>query len=135
MAETANEPAPPAEGGAPAEGRQEQQQQGVETVEPKGNQGRQARPGGMQNMFYQLGVPLIVIFMVMYFIMIRPQKKKEAARKALLAGVRVNDDIITIGGIHGTVTAVMENEVIIRAEDKAKLRLNRSAIAHIVKEG
>ena len=131
MAET-NESAPPAEGGAPAEGRQEQQQQAGETVEPKG---RQAKPGGMENMFYQLGVPLIVIFMVMYFIMIRPQKKKEAARKALLAGVRVNDDIITIGGIHGTVTAVKENEVIIRAEDKAKLRLNRSAIAHIVKEG
>ncbi len=135
MADGTDQPAPPPEGGAPAKGPQEEQpQKAVEGVEPKGNGGQPAKPGGMENMFYQLGVPLIVIFAVMYFIMIRPQKKKEAERKALLAGVRVNDDIITIGGIHGTVTAVKENEVIIRTEDKAKLRLNRSAVAHIVRK-
>ena len=129
MADTTGKPAPAPEGGAPPAGRQEQQ--AVEGVPPKGPQ---PKPGDGFRSSLGWGVPLIFMFMVMYFVMIRPQKKKEAERKALLAGVQKNDDIITIGGIHGKVTAVMDNEVIIRAEDNAKLRLNRSAIAHILRK-
>ena len=56
---------------------------------------------------------LVLMFGVLYFFMIRPQKKKEKAVKAMLDALKVGDRVLTIGGIYGTVTGVKDDQVII----------------------
>jgi preprotein translocase subunit YajC len=77
-------------------------------------------------------VPLLLLFVVFYFLIIRPQNKKQKETKKMLDGLRKGDRIITIGGIHGQVTSVKENSVIVKVDDSCKLEFLRSAIASVV---
>ncbi|HEX7071344.1 MAG TPA: preprotein translocase subunit YajC [Rhodothermales bacterium] len=77
-------------------------------------------------------LPLILIFVVFYFFLIRPQKKKEDARKKMIEAVAKNDRIVTIGGIHGTVTQVDEGSVLAQVDSNTKLRIDKNAIASVV---
>jgi preprotein translocase subunit YajC len=76
---------------------------------------------------------LIIMFAVMYFLIIRPQKQKEKKRLALISNVRKQDKIVTTGGMHGVVTSVKENEVIVRVDDAkdVKLKIDKSAITSV----
>ncbi len=76
---------------------------------------------------------LIIMFAIMYFLIIRPQKQKEKKRLALISNVRKQDKIVTTGGMHGVVTSVKENEVIVRVDDAkdVKLKIDKSAITSI----
>ena len=87
-------------------------------------------PGGMLSML----LPFILMFVVMYFLILRPQKKKERERKALLSRVKKNDRVVTAGGIHGLITSARENEVILRVDDAkdVKLKVDRSAIVSVL---
>lgn len=91
---------------------------------------KQSSPGGMLSML----LPFILMFVVMYFLILRPQKKKERARKALLAMAKKNDRVVTAGGVHGTITSIRENEIILRIDDAkdVKVKLDRSAIAAVL---
>lgn len=91
---------------------------------------KQSSPGGMLSML----LPFILMFVVMYFLILRPQKRKERDRKALLSRVKKNDRVVTAGGIHGVITSVRENEVLLRIDDAKdiKVKLDRSAIAAVV---
>ena len=77
---------------------------------------------------------LVFVMIFFYFILIRPQQKKDREKRELLDSVHVNDTIVTIGGIHGTVTAVKDHELIVRVDEKTKLRFSRSAVSRIVKD-
>lgn len=74
-------------------------------------------------------LPLILIFVVFYFFIIRPQKKKEQERRAMIEAVKKGDRIVTIGGIHGTVTQVDEGSVLAQVDNNTKLRIDKNAIA------
>ena len=76
-----------------------------------GTEGEVPAGGGM-SMIFSIGF-LLIMFGVMYFLMIRPQKKKEKAVKAMLDALKVGDRVCTIGGIYGTVTGVKDDQVII----------------------
>jgi len=76
-------------------------------------------------------IPLVLIFVVFYFFIIRPQKKKEDARKKMVEAVRKGDKVVTIGGIHGSVTQVDENTVLIQADTNTKLRVEKSALSNV----
>jgi len=76
-------------------------------------------------------IPLVLIFVVFYFFIIRPQKKKEDARKKMVEAVRKGDKVVTIGGIHGMVTQVDENTVLIQADTNTKLRVEKSALSNV----
>ena len=92
--------------------------------------GKQSSPGGMLSML----LPFILMFVVMYFLILRPQKKKERERKALLSRIKKNDRVVTAGGIHGLVTSVREHEVILRIDDAKdiKIKVDRSAIVTVL---
>lgn len=77
-------------------------------------------------------LPMVAIFVIFFFLIIRPQRKKEAARKALIADVKKNDKVITIGGIHATVAQVDETSVLVQVDTNTKLRIEKSAIGQIV---
>ncbi len=76
---------------------------------------------------------LIIMFAIMYFLIIRPQKQKEKKRLALISNVRKQDKIVTTGGVHGVVASVKENEVIVRVDDTkdVKVKIDKSAIASL----
>lgn len=92
--------------------------------------GKQSSPGGMLSML----LPFILMFVVMYFLILRPQKRKEKERKALLSRIKKNDRVVTAGGIHGLVTSVREHEIILRIDDAKdiKIKVDRSAIVSVV---
>ncbi|GIV58570.1 MAG: preprotein translocase subunit YajC [Bacteroidetes bacterium] len=77
-------------------------------------------------------LPLILIFIVFYFFIIRPQKKKEDQRKKMIEAVKKGDRIVTIGGVHGTVTQVDETSVLVQVDSNTKLRIEKNAIATVV---
>jgi preprotein translocase subunit YajC len=74
-------------------------------------------------------IPLILIFLFIYFIMLRPQNKAQKERSAMLSDVRENDEVITIGGIHGTVVSVEEDDDFVIVEVAADVRLKFQRIA------
>ncbi|MEX1054977.1 MAG: preprotein translocase subunit YajC [Rhodothermales bacterium] len=76
-------------------------------------------------------LPLILIFVVFYFFIIRPQKKKEDVRKKMIESVKKGDKVVTIGGVHGTVTQVDETSVLIQADTNTKLRIDKNAVANV----
>ncbi len=92
--------------------------------------GKPSSPGGMLSML----LPFILMFVVMYFLILRPQKRKERERKELLSRVKKNDRVVTAGGIHGTVTSLRENEVILRVDDSkdVRIKVDRSSIVTVL---
>ena len=76
-------------------------------------------------------LPLILIFVVFYFFIIRPQKKKEDVRKKMIESVKKGDKVVTIGGVHGTVTQVDETSLLIQADTNTKLRIDKNAVANV----
>jgi len=75
--------------------------------------------------------PLAIIFIIFYFLIIKPQKKREQEHQKMLAGLSKNDEVVTTGGIHGVITNVKEKTVILRIDENVKIELEKSCIAYI----
>lgn len=79
-------------------------------------------------------VPLVLLLVVFYFLLIRPQQKKAKDHQELLKTLRAGDRVVTSGGIIGTITNVKEKTVVIRsaAEDKTKLEITKASVGEIL---
>ncbi|MCL2763071.1 MAG: preprotein translocase subunit YajC [Treponema sp.] len=77
-------------------------------------------------------LPIIAIFAIVYFLMIRPQNKKQKETQKMIAALKKGDKVVTIGGIHGTIQSVKEHSVIVKVDDSTKIEFNRGAIASVV---
>ena len=78
-------------------------------------------------------LPLILIFVVFYFLLIRPQQKKMKDHKTMLGAIRRGDKVVTGGGIVGTVTKVVDdNEVVVEIADEVKVRVQRHLISAVL---
>ncbi|WP_077327187.1 preprotein translocase subunit YajC [Virgibacillus siamensis] len=76
--------------------------------------------------------PIILMFVIFYFLLIRPQQKRQKQVKQMQTDLKKGDEVITIGGFHGVVHAIDENTVVIQAAgDNAKLTYDRSAIREV----
>ena len=94
----------------------------------------QANPLAMVIQF----VPLVLIFVVFYFLLIRPQKKKEKALKDMISSLKVGDTVASIGGIHGKIIRIKDDVFVLESglgANKSYISLDRSAISRLVKEG
>ena len=76
-------------------------------------------------------VMLVAIFAIFYFLLIRPQRKKEKERQAMIDAVKKGDKITTIGGIRGMVTNVKESTVMVKVDDNVKLEFTKSAVSSV----
>ncbi|MCR5290697.1 MAG: preprotein translocase subunit YajC [Treponema sp.] len=77
-------------------------------------------------------MPFVLIIIIFYFFIIRPQNKKQKETEQMLKALKKGDKVITIGGIHGVISSVKENVVVVKVDDNAKIEFTRSAIATVV---
>jgi preprotein translocase subunit YajC len=77
--------------------------------------------------------PLVLIFIIFYFLLIRPQKQKEKEHQKMLTGIDKNDEVVTLGGIHGTVVNVKEKTLILRIDENVKMEIEKNSVAYIKK--
>jgi preprotein translocase subunit YajC len=77
-------------------------------------------------------VPILLIFAIMYFLMIRPQQKKVKDHKAMVDALRRGDQVVTSGGLIGKVTKVADAEVEVELAPNVKVRVVRSTISQVV---
>lgn len=73
-------------------------------------------------------MPVILIFIIFYFLMLRPQKKAQGEHKKMIEGLKKNDEVITSGGIHGTIVNVKDHTVILKVDDNVKVEIQKNAI-------
>ena len=88
-------------------------------------------PGGGIGSFF---VPLIFIFIIMYFVMIRPQKKRQEQQQKLIGNLKTGDRVVTNAGIHGFISNVKETTVLVKVADNVKIEMDKSAITNVLKE-
>jgi len=80
-------------------------------------------------------LPLVLIIGIFYFLILRPQNKKQKETKRMLEALKKGDRVVTIGGIHGVIQTVKESTVIVRVDESTKLEFSRSAISSISASG
>ncbi|AMV11776.1 preprotein translocase subunit YajC [Geobacillus sp. G4] len=79
-------------------------------------------------------LPIVLFFVIFYFLLIRPQQKRQRAIQQMQANLKKGDKIITIGGLHGIIDSVDEDKIIVRAGDGTRLTFDRSAVREVVAE-
>lgn len=76
-----------------------------------------------------------LIIAIFYFMILRPQQKRQKERQKMLDAVKKGDKVVTAGGLHGTVAGLDEKTVLIQVAENVKLKFDRSAIGAIVRDG
>jgi preprotein translocase subunit YajC len=80
-------------------------------------------------------LPIILMFVVLYFLMIRPQQKRQKEQKAMIEALAEGDEIVTTGGLLGTVTQVSENHVSMRMASGAEVFVQKTAVVAQLPKG
>jgi preprotein translocase subunit YajC len=80
-------------------------------------------------------LPLILIFVVFYFLLIRPQQQKSKEHRTMLANLKRNDEVITSGGLYGKVVALTDKVVTLEIAQNVRVRVDRPQIASLAKSG
>ena len=75
--------------------------------------------------------PILVMVAVFYFLLYRPQKNEQKRRQAMLDGLKAGDEVVTIGGIYGVITALDEKSVSLKIANQVEIKAARSAIASV----
>ncbi|MBZ0156794.1 MAG: preprotein translocase subunit YajC [Alphaproteobacteria bacterium] len=89
-----------------------------------------AQPGGAQGMLASL-LPLILIFVVFYFLLIRPQQKKAKEHRQMLENIKKGDKVVTAGGVYGVVESVGPNAVVLKIAENVKVKFGKGYITAI----
>ena len=77
-------------------------------------------------------LPMIIIFAAFYFLLIRPQQKKQKAHAALVANLSAGDEILTAGGILGVITGINEHYAIVKIAENTEIKIQKSSVAQVV---
>lgn len=80
-------------------------------------------------------LPLVLMFVVLYFVMIRPQMKKQKEHKAMIDALAKGDEVVTVGGVLGKVTKINESNVSLEVANGVELQLQRSAVVQVLPKG
>ncbi|WP_058307273.1 preprotein translocase subunit YajC [Gracilibacillus massiliensis] len=78
--------------------------------------------------------PLVLMVVIFYFLLIRPQQKKQKQVRQMQSELKKGDKIVTIGGFHGTVHAIDEDSIVLIAGDGSKLTYDRSAVREVTEQ-
>jgi len=77
-------------------------------------------------------LPMVIIFAAFYFLLIRPQQKKQKAHTALVSGLKEGDEILTAGGMLGKITGVSEHYVVVKIAENTEIKMQKSSVSQVV---
>ena len=77
-------------------------------------------------------IPLILMFVIFYFLLIRPQQKRNKEHRGMISNLKKGDRIVTSGGLHGLVTGLDENTLTVEIADKVRVKISRGNVAGII---
>ncbi|MGE5258468.1 MAG: preprotein translocase subunit YajC [Hyphomicrobiales bacterium] len=89
-----------------------------------------APEGGAAN--FATFIPLILMFVIFYFLLIRPQQKRNKEHRGMIANLKKGDRIVTSGGLHGRITGMDETTLTVEIADKVRVKVNRGNVAGII---
>ena len=75
-----------------------------------------------------------LVFVIFYFLIIRPQNKKQKETKKMLESLKKGDKVVSIGGIRGTIQAIKDDTVVVKVDSNTKMTFSRSAISNVVEQ-
>jgi preprotein translocase subunit YajC len=78
-------------------------------------------------------IPFLFIIIIAYYVMIRPQAKRQKEQQRLISALKTGDRIVTAAGIHGMITNVKETTVIVKVADNVKIEMEKSAVSNVLK--
>ncbi len=90
-----------------------------------------APPGGILSFL----PPLVIMFLIFYFVLIRPERQKQAKAREMLNDLKEGDNIVTLSGIHGTIKKLKEDVVTLQVADNVRIKIERSCIGRIRTSG
>ena len=76
-------------------------------------------------------LPFFLIILVFYFLVFKPQKDEQKKRKEMMTNLKKNDEVITSGGIHGTVLNIKDTTLVVRIDDNVKIEVDKDAITNV----
>jgi preprotein translocase subunit YajC len=80
-------------------------------------------------------LPIVVMFVILYFVMIRPQMKRQKETRAMIEALAKGDEVVTTGGLVGRVTKVGDNYLQVEIADKLEVQVQRSAVSMVLPKG
>ncbi len=104
--------------------------QTIAMAAPPAGEGGQSAPGGG----FTIGW-LVFMVAIFYFVMIRPQRRREKERKAMISAVKTGERVLLTSGIFGEVSNVKEKTLIVRIAEKTKVEVLKSAVSQIIEKG
>lgn len=81
--------------------------------------------------WYMQVLPWLFLMAMVYFVLLKPQQDEQKRHKAMIDGLKKNDEVVTSAGIHGTIINVKETTFVIRVDDNVKLEIDKAAVARI----
>ncbi|MEW6244153.1 MAG: preprotein translocase subunit YajC [Bacillota bacterium] len=84
----------------------------------------------MQNL--QAFLPFILLFAFMWFLIIRPQQQQQKKRQKMLSELKKGEKVVTVGGIHGTITEIKGDVLTLRIADKVEVNINRTGVGYVL---
>ncbi len=79
-------------------------------------------------------IPFVLIFVVFYFLLIRPQQKKQKALQQMIQNLQKGDKVITSGGVHGTIFKMGESVLTLEVAEKVRIQVDRQQVARVVEK-
>jgi len=80
-------------------------------------------------------IMMVLMFVAFYFLLIRPQQKKQKQHQELVSALQVGDEVLTAGGILGTITAVSEHYALVRVSDSTEIKVQKQSVSMVVPKG
>lgn len=80
---------------------------------------------------WQTLAPFVLMFAIFYFLLIRPQQKKQKQRSSMLNALKKGDKVTTVGGLHGTISEIADDTVVIKVNDVTKLTFDRASVNNV----
>jgi len=93
-----------------------------------------AGPDGNPSPFSML-IPILGMLLIFYFLLIRPQQKRQKETRKMIAAIKTGDRVLTTAGIYGTVAGIKDNTLILKIADNVKVEILKSAVTAVVEKG
>jgi preprotein translocase subunit YajC len=79
-------------------------------------------------------IPMVLIFGIFYFLVIRPEKNKQKEHKNMVASLKKNDEVVTSGGIHGVVVNIKDTSIVLRLDENVRVEFDKEAVLILKKK-